>query len=72
MEMALNKSLHDAAVFLFKHLTCHLTTTEETNFDDDIVTMAVPVAKKQKLSHMITTGTQLLQLRKGHFYVNSK
>ena len=72
METALNKSLHDAAVFLFQHLTCHLTTTEEINVDDDIVTVAVPVAKKQKLSIMVTTETKQLQLRKGHFYVNNK
>ena len=70
METALNKSLHNVAVFLFEQLNCHHITTEETNIDDTI--LAVPVAKKQKLSTDVMSGTRQIELRKGHFYVNNK
>ena len=70
METALNKSLHDVTVFLFEHLNCHHITTEETNNDDTVLT--VLVAKKQKLSNDVMSGTKQIELRKGHFYVNNK
>ena len=72
METALNKSLHDVAVFLFEHLSCHHMTTEETNIDDDIMVLTVPVAKKQKVSNAVTSRTKQIEFRKGHFYVNNK
>ena len=72
METALNKSLHDAAVFLFEHLNCHhMISNDETSVDDDIVS-CVPVAKKQKLSTTVTSSVTQIELRKGHFYVNNK
>lgn len=70
METALNKPLHNVAVFLFEHLNCHHMTTKETNIHDTILT--VPVAKKQKLSTTVMSETKQIELRKGHFYVNNK
>lgn len=73
MELALNRSLHDAAVFLFEHLTTvdhHVTS--QTNIDDETVILSMPVAKRQKLCTMVTSETKQIELRKGHFYVNNQ
>ena len=72
METALNKSLHDVAVFLFEHLSCHHMTTEEANVDNDIMASTVPVAKRHKLSTTVISEAKQIELRKGHFYVNNK
>ena len=73
METALNKSLRDVAAFMFEHLTisdhCMI---EQTDVNDDIMALSVPVAKRQKISTIVTSLTKHIELRKGHFYVNNK
>ena len=70
MELALNRSLHDAAVFLFEHLSIsdhHITG--QTNFSHEPAVLSSPTAKRQKLS---TAVTEWIELRKGHFYINNQ
>ena len=70
METALNKSLHDATLFLFDYLNDHHMTEEKSVGDD--TTSPATVAKRQKLSNIIALETKQIALRKGHFYVNNK
>lgn len=71
MEIALNKSLHNAAVFMFEHLQhSKCCMTEQTNIDDGIMMLPAPVAKKQKLSTAVASEIKQIELCKGHFYVN--
>ena len=70
MELALNRSLHDAAVFLFKHLSIsdhHIAG--RTNFSDETAVLSTPTAKRQKLS---TVVAEWIELRKGHFCINKQ
>ena len=72
MELALNRSLHDAAVCLFEHLTISDHVTSRTNIDDETAILSIPIAKRQKLSTTVTSEAKRIELRKGHFYVNNQ